>query len=157
MKLKIFVMFLSVVLTYTTNAQNYFVKNESNPRDGSSMVYMVNNYIADDLQLSAGIIETGSGNRIHILASHYTGYDRFSAQTIRLYVDSETIMLDRVVNRQRRNNHEIVGFEISDDVLRKLGNAQKVSIHLRGNWSIEKDIDRVHIRRFGEFYSKHMR
>ncbi len=157
MKLNILVLFFSVVLTYTSNAQNYFVKNESNPQDGSSMVYMMNNYITENLQLAAGIVETRSGNRMHILASHYKGYDRFAGQTLELVIDGEEITLDRIVNRQQHSNYEIIGFEINSDLLRKLGNAQEARLHLQGNWSIESDIDRVHIRRFGEFYSEHMR
>jgi len=146
-----------VVLCNVANSQNYFVKNESNPRDGSTIVYMANNYIAPELQLSAGIIETRTGNRRHILASHYTGYDRFSGHTLYLYIDGEKVILDRIANQQRRGNHEIVGFEISSDLLRMLGDAQNVRIHFRGNWSIEREIDREHIRRFGEFYSQHIR
>lgn len=157
MKLLTYSLCFVVVFCYVSHAQNYYVKNESNPRDGSFAVYMVNNYVTPQLQLSAGIIQTSSGERMHILASHYTGYDRFGAQSIHLTIDNETITLDRIVNRQRNNNHEVVGFKTDRELLRKLGNAQNITMHLRGNWSIEQEIDRDHIRRFGEFYYKHMR
>jgi hypothetical protein len=157
MKIHTFVLFLIVVFSHAAIAQNYYVKNESNPRDGSSVVYMVNNYITPQLQLSAGIVQTRSGNSTHILASHYTGHDRFNAHTMYLYIDGERITVDRIVNRQRNDKNEIVGFEISGDVLRKLGHAQNIRLHLRGNWSIEQDIDQVQIRRFGEFYNTYMR
>ncbi len=157
MKFQTFVLFFIVVFSCAANAQNYYVKNEINPRDGSSAVYMVNNYVTPQLQLSAAVIQTRSGNRVHILACHYSGYDRFGAHTLHLFIDDEKITLDRIINRQRKNNNDIVGFEITGDLLRKLGHARTVRMHLRGNWSIEQDIDPLHIRRFGEFYNQHMR
>lgn len=152
-----FVLFFILVYPNGAYAQNYYVKNEKNPRDGSSAVYMVNNYITPQLQLSAAVIQTRSGSRVHILASHHSGYDRFGAHTLHLFIDNEPVTLDRVINRRRDNNTEIVGFKISEDLLRKLGNAQSLRVHVRGNWSIEQDIDRQHIQRFKEFYTRHMR
>lgn len=74
-----------------------------------------------------------------------------------LIIDGEKIILDTIINTQRRRNYEIVGFEVTRDILRKLGHAERVRLHVRGNWSIEREIDQVVIKRFGEFYFQHMR
>lgn len=157
MKLYSILLLLIVGFSQTTYTQQYYVKNDLNSRDGFSAVYMVNNYITPQLQLSAGIVKTITGNKLYILASHYSGYDRFGAKKIHIFIDGEEITVDRIVNRQRQNNHEIVGFEISSDLLKKLGSARNIRMQVRGNWSIEQDIDQLHIRRFGDFYNQHMR
>jgi hypothetical protein len=146
-----------LVITLDAYAQNYYVKYDTNPRNGASATFMVNNFIAPQLQLAAGVVRNPSGEDVHILASHYTGYDRFSARTLHLVIDGEEIVLDTIIDSQRRRNNEIAGFQISEDVLRKLGTARNVRIALRGNWLIEKEIDGIHIERFAEFYTNHTR
>ncbi len=156
-KIQTILLFLIIGLTQITFTQQYYVKNESNSPDGFSAVYMVNNYITPHFQLSAGIVETISGDKIYILASYYSGYDRFGARKLHIFIDDAEITVDRIVNRRQQNNHEIVGFEISRDLLKKLGSARNIRMQVRGNWLIEQDIDQLHIRRFGDFYNQHTR
>jgi len=156
MKHHILLILLIIVSTQISFSQQYFVKNESNSQDGFSAVYMVNNYITPQFQLSAGIIETITGNTKYILACQYSGYDRFGARKIHIYLDDDEIIVDRIISQQRHNYHEIVGFEINSELLKKLGDARNIRMKVRGNWSIDQDIDQLHIRRFGEFYNQHI-
>ena len=157
MKRIVSILFLVLILGDTGHGQSYYVKSESNPRDGSASVYMVNNFITPQLELSAGIIRSPNGSNVYLLTSHYSGYDRFSAHSLRLSVDGEVVTVNEIVNIRRRPNSEIVAFRISEDQFTKLGNAQKIRIYLRGNWSIEKEMDEENVQRFRDFYHTHMR
>ena len=157
MKLYTGVLLFLAGITCIASAQEYFVKDERNLQHGFSAVYMVNNYVAPRLQLSAGMIERATGNRQYVLASHYNGQHRLRAREIRMQIDGEVVILDRIVNRQYTDNNEIVGFEISGDILKKIGTADRVRVQIRGNRFIEKEIDRIYISRFGDFYRQHLR
>jgi hypothetical protein len=157
MKRIVSILFLVLILGYTGHGQSYYVKNESNPRDGSSAVYMVNNFLTPQLELSAGIIRSPNGSNEYLLTSHYSGYDRFSAHSLRLSVDGEILDVKEIVNIRRRPNSEIVAFRISEDQFLKIGTAHRISIYLKGNWSIELDMEQKNVQRFRDFYHTHMR